>query len=279
MRALTRTWRRWLAGGFLLAAACSMFNREGPDVTCDDLQQGAINACAEGIIGTCKDGAVEYRVCADDGETAAADICEAAWQVADAYRCASGDEDFNPAPSGTGGSPATGGTGGDSTGGTPTGGDAATGGTVTTGGSSATGGTPGTGGSSPAATCDTAQAWVNGETVERGELRRHGDQLFRCDSVTYTTCSTSEPGISIRPFATPWTDEWVFLEHCTAAATAACGARTIDCAGSVTGESASLGERWVSLERDTLVECVSASGCDTCWAEQGKWQPLQACPQ
>lgn len=71
--------------------SCSNLNREGPLVTCADLQNGQINACKEGIIASCSDGQeVTYQVCTDDfdaTETAAEDICEAKWQVPGAFQC------------------------------------------------------------------------------------------------------------------------------------------------------------------------------------------------
>jgi hypothetical protein len=48
----------------LALASCSSLNREGPLVTCADLQDGKTNACKEGIIASCKDGStVTYEVC------------------------------------------------------------------------------------------------------------------------------------------------------------------------------------------------------------------------
>ncbi len=95
-------------------AACSMLNREGPDVTCADLSDGATNACADGIIATCSAGEVRWRVCDDEK------ACEQSWQVEGQYRCK--DSDLVPDPTGgsggsggsgaTGGAGATGGTGG-----------------------------------------------------------------------------------------------------------------------------------------------------------------------
>lgn len=75
----------WLLTVYAAVAACSVFNRQGPSVTCDDLQNGAINACKEGIIASCVDGVhVAYQVCTgDDG----ADTCSQSWQTAGAYRC------------------------------------------------------------------------------------------------------------------------------------------------------------------------------------------------
>jgi hypothetical protein len=71
------------AGAVLSAAACfSRLNREGPNVTCADLQNGLINACSEGIIASCADGThVTYEVCDDK------DACGASWQTRGAYSC------------------------------------------------------------------------------------------------------------------------------------------------------------------------------------------------
>ncbi len=72
----------------LLAAGCSLLNRAGPDVTCNDLGN-AINACREGIIADCEDGkSLAYTVCSD------ADACEQHWQPQGAFRC----EQDSPGP-------------------------------------------------------------------------------------------------------------------------------------------------------------------------------------
>jgi hypothetical protein len=64
------------------SASCSLSNREGPEVTCADLECGRVNACEEGIIAQCVDGVtVRYHACAT------AEICEATWQVPGAYKC------------------------------------------------------------------------------------------------------------------------------------------------------------------------------------------------
>jgi len=42
---------------------CSLLNREGPNDTCQDLAWGAINDCREGIIATCHNGAMAWKVC------------------------------------------------------------------------------------------------------------------------------------------------------------------------------------------------------------------------
>lgn len=71
--------------GLTTAASCSLANREGPDVTCGQLQNGAVNACKAGILGSCVGGSVTYKVC-DDGSA-----CEASWQKQGQYRCAETD--------------------------------------------------------------------------------------------------------------------------------------------------------------------------------------------
>ena len=73
----------------LAVSSCSVANREGPNVTCDDLQSGTLNACKEGIIAYCNDGkTVTYKVCTDSVEgTNATDLCEASWQVKGQYQC------------------------------------------------------------------------------------------------------------------------------------------------------------------------------------------------
>lgn len=70
------------------AFACSLQNQEGPDVTCEELRCGQVNACQEGIIAQCVDGhTVRFHVC---GTT---DVCTAEWQVEGEYRCAFEDTD------------------------------------------------------------------------------------------------------------------------------------------------------------------------------------------
>jgi hypothetical protein len=83
--------------------ACSVLNREGPDVTCADLGDGARNACAEGIIATCSAGEVRWHVC-DDKKA-----CEQTWQIDGQFRCA--DSESVPGAGGGGGSGAIGGSG------------------------------------------------------------------------------------------------------------------------------------------------------------------------
>lgn len=65
-------------------AACSGSNREGPLVTCEDLECGRINACEEGIIAGCVDGVVRYHVCSTTNDP---DICAGSWQTPGAFRC------------------------------------------------------------------------------------------------------------------------------------------------------------------------------------------------
>lgn len=83
----TRFATRLLAFGLLLTG-CSVLNREGPAVTCDDLHYGAINACQDGIIASCLHGKVTYTLCDSDA-------CDESFQVPGAYRC-SPDLDIPP---------------------------------------------------------------------------------------------------------------------------------------------------------------------------------------
>lgn len=70
--------------------ACSLLNRNGPNVTCADLQGGAINACQDGIIASCANGTtVTWQVCADTQSTDGAEVCSAEWQRPGQYRCLS----------------------------------------------------------------------------------------------------------------------------------------------------------------------------------------------
>lgn len=80
----------WFAGLALgsgwtaTAASCSLQNREGPRVTCADLDCGRLNACEDGIIAQCLDGVtVRYHVCESDDDT----LCGDDWQVPGQYRC------------------------------------------------------------------------------------------------------------------------------------------------------------------------------------------------
>lgn len=134
---------RWLSVGLCVLAACSLANREGPNVTCADLGNGATNACEEGILATCIGNEITYRVCDEES------VCSQSWQVAGAYRCS--NTESTPMPpdvpaagsgAGTGGVGPTGGSGGAA--GSPVGG---------TGGMSGSGGTGGTGGTGGPATC------------------------------------------------------------------------------------------------------------------------------
>lgn len=92
-----------LAIAALLAGACSLLNREGPDVSCADLANGTANACADGIIATCMGGSVRYKVC--EGTSA----CSAPWQTPGRFRCT----ETEPAPVLTGSVPGDGGAGTD----------------------------------------------------------------------------------------------------------------------------------------------------------------------
>ena len=78
--------RRVLAAlGPLVLVACSLLNREGPDVSCTDLRNGAENACSDGIVATCTNGTVRYKVC--DEKSA----CSASWQTPGRFRCGQGE--------------------------------------------------------------------------------------------------------------------------------------------------------------------------------------------
>lgn len=67
----------------LLITGClySKANREGLDLSCAELQDGAANACAQGIITSCEFGVIQYRVCSDDT------ACEGTWQQQGRFRC------------------------------------------------------------------------------------------------------------------------------------------------------------------------------------------------
>ncbi len=84
---MTRPALAWRIGGVAALAvltACSLLNREGPDVTCADLKNGAQNACADGIVATCASGAVRFEVCS------AKSACDASWQTPGRFRCEQG---------------------------------------------------------------------------------------------------------------------------------------------------------------------------------------------
>lgn len=69
---------------FATGPACSLQNREGPDVTCADLECGRINACQDGIIAQCLDGVtVRYHVCNSTDN----DLCDESWQIDGQFRC------------------------------------------------------------------------------------------------------------------------------------------------------------------------------------------------
>ena len=89
-------------GVVFLLVGCSMFNREGPNVTCTDLDNGAQNACSNGIIATCTVGKVTYEVC--DLQT----TCEQTWQTQGQYRCDQNSQLPNLTGSGGNGGLATG---------------------------------------------------------------------------------------------------------------------------------------------------------------------------
>lgn len=119
---------------FVTFASCSMFNREGPDVSCADLEDGRINACADGIIATCVNRRVVYEVCTEGvGGVEPDELCDANWQERGAYRCArsagvTGGAAGSAGATGSGGRGGASGSGG--TGGTGTGGTGASGGSA-----------------------------------------------------------------------------------------------------------------------------------------------------
>jgi len=155
--------RRALLAG-LVALACSTQNREGPDVSCGDLDNGSVNACQQGIIATCRSGKVTFMVCDDDS------ACDAAWQEKGKYRCQQGDQvpGLDGGASGSGGSGGSGGTGGSS--------GSGTGGAGGSGGAGASGGAGGGGGSAGSTSCtvcpvgDTGGKNVDAYAVDDAKL-------------------------------------------------------------------------------------------------------------
>jgi hypothetical protein len=132
-----------LAAAFAVPA-CSRRNQEGPDVTCEDLECGRINACQDGIIAQCADGKnVRWHACPGDRY-----VCDATWQIPGEFRCDAsatdcegcrpekdeGCADDGSGGDGGGGSPADGGGGSGASGGDPSGGGGGTGGGTAGGG-------------------------------------------------------------------------------------------------------------------------------------------------
>jgi len=71
----------------VLLGGCSLLNREGPEVTCEALEGGAVSACEDSVIARCADGVtVTYEVC-DTKLIPGDDICEASWQDRRNHRC------------------------------------------------------------------------------------------------------------------------------------------------------------------------------------------------
>ena len=95
MQTVGARYRCRVAGTTLVAiavlASCSTLNREGPDVTCEDLENGAVNACRDGIIARCMGDAVTFEVCTSDDSPTPEEVCEASWQVEGVYRCRESD--------------------------------------------------------------------------------------------------------------------------------------------------------------------------------------------
>lgn len=89
---------RWMSVVSLALLGCSLQNREGPDVTCADLANGARNACQEGIIAFCNAGVVAYVACEDST------VCGASWQRPDSFRCSQNESAPTGNGSGVGGS-------------------------------------------------------------------------------------------------------------------------------------------------------------------------------
>lgn len=66
----------------LTQLACSQFNRDGIETTCEALECGRYNVCHDGIISHCADGKeVRYEVCGSR------QACDQAWQTPGEYRC------------------------------------------------------------------------------------------------------------------------------------------------------------------------------------------------
>lgn len=89
MRNHLLTTRLLLVLGVAVPSACSLLNREGPDVTCEQLGNGKGTACSHGIIASCVDGSLVYTVCADSN------VCSASWQ-AEYYRCSEDGDTVGP---------------------------------------------------------------------------------------------------------------------------------------------------------------------------------------
>lgn len=75
-----------MLGAFSIAviSSCSLSNVEGPDVRCEDLQCGRVNACENGIIASCGDGkTMKFHVCTEEAK----DICGESWQKKGQFKC------------------------------------------------------------------------------------------------------------------------------------------------------------------------------------------------
>lgn len=103
-----RPWRLLLVAAtaaitIIDTTGCSALNRVGPDVTCEDLNHGASNACQEGIIASCVGGAVAYEVCTEsESDSSDDEICEQPWQRSGAYRCKKEEDPYYDDGSGYG---------------------------------------------------------------------------------------------------------------------------------------------------------------------------------
>jgi hypothetical protein len=124
------------------ASACSLRNREGPDVTCADLECGRINACKDGIIAQCVDQqTVLFHACPEG------DTCGEDWQIDGEYRCIETETDCEGCrPERTEGCDGTGSGGNGGSGAGGQGGNGGSGGSGATAGSAGSGGAGGGGG-------------------------------------------------------------------------------------------------------------------------------------
>lgn len=83
--------RSVVAAAVVLLGGCSLLNREGPEVTCEALEGGAVSACEDSVIARCADGVtVTYEVC-DTKLIAGDDVCKASWQNPRNHFCTPGE--------------------------------------------------------------------------------------------------------------------------------------------------------------------------------------------
>lgn len=152
-------------------ASCSSLNREGPLVTCSDLDGGTTNACKDGIIASCTNGSmVTYEVCTE-GE-APEDICEQSWQMPGHYTC----ENESARSSGSAA--------------------ASSGGTTSSSGGSTSGGSPNNSGGSPnnsgeVATCAAGEHRCrDGSCITPNKVCDTKDDCFDGTDENSTACSS-----------------------------------------------------------------------------------------